>query len=94
MEQTILQSLFTLGRRCRLARSYGPCWLERYIEADEADYRFDSLNVVSNAAWPSVFSLVVLSAFTERSSWFSVLRDNVSLIIDAGMCLIIHFYDS
>ncbi len=61
LEQTILQSLFTLGRRCRLARSYGPCWLERYIEADEADYRFDSLNVVSNAAWPSVFSLVVLS---------------------------------
>lgn len=61
LEQTILQSLFTLGRRCRLARSYGPCWLERYIKADEADYRFDSLNVVSNAAWPSVFSLVVLS---------------------------------
>lgn len=61
LEQTILQSLFTLGRRCRLARSYGPCWLERYIEADEVDYRFDSLNVVSNAAWPSVFSLVVLS---------------------------------
>lgn len=61
LEQTILQSLFTLGRRCRLARSYGPCWLERYIEADEADYRFDSLNVVSNAVWPSVFSLVVLS---------------------------------
>lgn len=61
LEQTILQSLFTLGRRCRLARSYGLCWLERYIEADEADYRFDSLNMVSNAAWPSVFSLVVLS---------------------------------
>lgn len=61
LEQTILQSLFTLGRRCRLARSYGPCWLERYIEADEADYRFDSFNVVSNAVCPSVFSLVVLS---------------------------------
>ncbi len=61
LEQTILQSLFTLGRRCRLARSYGPCWLERNIEADEADYRFDSFNVVSNAVWPSVFSLVVLS---------------------------------